>query len=212
MFLDRWDAGEKLARALGAYRNKGALVLAIPRGGVIIGYQIAKHLNADFSLIVARKLPFPDNPEAGWGAIAEDGSTFIFEDAQTWLPEASRKRIIQEQKQETQRRVAVLRKGKPLPEIAGRIVILTDDGIAMGSTMRAAVLNCRNQKAAKVIVATPVSGPDVASEIGEMVDELVILEKPAFFHAVAQVYRHWHDVTDQEVLETLDRWQREQPA
>jgi predicted phosphoribosyltransferase len=210
MFTDRWEAGEKLGRALEAYRNKGVLVLAIPRGGVVVGYQVAKYLNAFFSMIVARKLPFPDDPEAGWGAIAEDGSTFIFDEAKMWLPEATRKRIIREQKQETERRVAVLRRGKPLPKIAGRTVIVVDDGIAMGSTMRAAIMTCKTQKAARIVVATPVSGSDVAREFKELADELIVLETPEFFHAVAQVYRRWRDLTDQEVIGVLDRWEREQ--
>jgi predicted phosphoribosyltransferase len=212
MFNDRWDAGEKLARALENYRNKAALVLAIPRGGVIVGYPIAKRLNADFSLIVARKLPFPDNPESGWGAIAEDGSLFVFDDAKHWLPESTRKQIIREQERETQRRVTALRGGKPLPEIAARTVVLVDDGIAMGSTMRAAILNCKNQKAAKIIVATPVCGPETAREFQKLVDEFVVLETPEFFHAVAQVYRHWHDVPDHEVIEVLDRWEKERSS
>lgn len=97
MFEDRKDAGEKLARALEKYKDKKVLVLAVPRGGVEVGYQVAQHLNADLSLLISRKLPFPDNPEAGFGAIAEDGSTFIFEDAEAWLSEGVIDRIKKEQ-------------------------------------------------------------------------------------------------------------------
>jgi len=210
MFKDRKDAGERLARALRKYKNRKVLVLAIPRGGVEVGYEVAKYLNADRSILVSRKLPYPDNPEAGFGAIAEDGSTFIFEDAKRWLSEETIDRIMEEQKQEIKRRIEALREGKPLPEIINRVVILVDDGLAMGSTMRASIMLCRNKKAGKIIVAAPVSGRAVAEEIGKIVDEVVILEKPVFFQAVAQVYRNWYDVSDREVIEIMERWQSEQ--
>lgn len=208
MFEGRKDAGQKLARALEKYRAKDALVLAIPKGGAEVGYQVAKYLNSKFSILVARKLPYPDNPEAGFGAVAEDGSTFILRDAERWLSKEIVDQIIEYQKHEIKRRIGMLRKGKPLPEITNRTVILVDDGIAMGSTMRAAIMLCKNRKAGKIIVAAPISGKRVAREIAEMVDEIVILEKPAFFQAVAQVYRNWYDVSDGEVIEIMERWQR----
>lgn len=206
MFEDRKDAGEKLAKALTKYKDKDALILSIPRGGVEVGYQVAKCLNADFSLIVTRKLPFPDNPEAGFGAIAEDGSTFIYENYMYYLSEETIDKIIREQKQEIKRRIDVLRKGRPLPEIRNKTVILIDDGIAMGSTMNASIKLCKNKKAKKIVVAAPVSGREVAEKLGKTVDEIVILEKPRFFQAVAQVYRNWYDVPDLEVIEILEKW------
>jgi putative phosphoribosyl transferase len=105
--------------------------------------------------------------------------------------------------------VSVLRDGKPLPDIEGKDVILVDDGIAMGSTMTVSIMLCRNKNANKVIVGAPVSGESVALEIGPMVDELIVLEKPHDFHAVAQVYRNWYDVPDAEVLAILDKWSNE---
>ena len=214
MFEHRKDAGEKLAKALEKYlprrqagKNKKALVLAIPRGGVEVGYQAAKYLNADFSLLISRKLPFPDNPESGFGAVAEDGSTFILKDASVWLSEKEINRIKKEQIQEIKRRIKALRKGRPLPKISGRIVILIDDGLAMGSTMRAAIALCKKKKAKKIIVAVPVSGKDVAQEIGKIADEIIVLEKPDFFQAVAQVYKNWYDVSDEEVIEIMKKWQ-----
>jgi putative phosphoribosyl transferase len=203
MFKNRKDAGEKLAKALEKYRAENPLILAIPRGGVEVGLQVAKKLNADFSLIIARKLPFPDNPEAGFGAIAEDGSTFIFENAYNWLSEESIEKIKKEQIDEIRRRINALREGETLPEIKGRNVILIDDGIAMGSTMRAAIELCKNRKARKIVVAAPVAGREVAEEIGRRVDELVVLEIPAYFRAVAQAYENWYDVSDEEVLDLL---------
>lgn len=207
MFEDRKNAGKKLAKALERYKDKKVLVLAIPRGGVEVGYQVSKHLNADFSLLISRKLPFPDNPEAGFGAIAEDGSTFIFKDAASWLSEEAIDRIKKEQIEEIKRRVGILRQGRPLPEISDRTVILIDDGLAMGSTMRASIMLCKKKNAKKIIVAVPVSGRKVAYEIGQMADEVVILEKPLFFQAVAQVYRNWYDVSDDEVIKIIKKWE-----
>jgi len=209
MFEDRKDAGKKLAAALAEYEGQDVLVLAIPRGGVEVGYEVARGLDADFSLVVSRKLPLPDNPEAGFGAIAEDGSTFIHEDAARWIPEQTVRRIIEEQKRELARRVLVLRGGKDLPRIEGRTAVLVDDGIAMGSTMRALIKLCRNNKAGKIVVATPVAGERVARQIVPLVDELIILEMPSYFRAVAQVYRNWYDVSDQEVLQIMRRWREE---
>jgi predicted phosphoribosyltransferase len=203
MFKNRKDAGEKLARALKKYEAENPLILAIPRGGVEVGLQVARELNADFSLIIARKLPFPDNPEAGFGAIAENGSTFIFEDAYYWLAGENIERIKQQQIAEIERRVKALRGGNPLPDMKGRTVILIDDGIAMGSTMRAAIELCKNREARKIVVAVPVAGREVAEEIERKVDEMVVLEIPAYFRAVAQAYERWYDVSDEEVLDLL---------
>jgi len=212
MFEDRVDAGKKLARALMKYVDKKVLVLAIPRGGVEVGYQVAKYLNADFSVLVSRKLPYPDNPEAGFGAIAEDGSMVIFENAEMWVSREEIDEIIERQKDEIKKRIEIIRKGRPLPEIANKTVILVDDGIAMGSTMRAAIMLCKNKKAKKIVVAVPVSGGDVAKEVAKMVDELIVLEKPEFFRAVAQVYRNWHDCSYQEVVGIMEKWQNEKAA
>lgn len=203
MFKSRKDAGEKLALALEKYRTENPVILAIPRGGVEVGLQVSKKLGADFSLVISRKLPFPDNPEAGFGAIAENGSTFILENADSWLARETIEQIKQEQIVEIERRINVLRGGKTLPDIAGRTVILIDDGIAMGSTMRAAIELCRNRKAGKVVVAVPVAGKEVADAIAKEADELVVLEIPVDFRAVAQAYENWYDVSDEEVLDLL---------
>jgi putative phosphoribosyl transferase len=203
MFKNRKDAGEKLAKALEKYRTEKPVVLAIPRGGVEVGLQVSKKLGADFSLIIARKLPFPDNPEAGFGAIAENGSTFIFQNAGYWLAGETIEQIKQEQIAEIERRVNALRGGKPLPDIAGRTVILVDDGIAMGSTMRAAIKLCRKKEAGKVVVAVPVGGREVSDSLATEADEMIVLEIPTYFSAVAQAYENWYDVSDEEVLDLL---------
>jgi predicted phosphoribosyltransferase len=213
MFKDRQDAGRKLARALEAYQDQDVVVLAIPRGGVEVGYQVAKHLDADFSLLIARKLPYPDQPEAGFGAVAEDGSTVVLRDAARWVSDETIETIVEEQRQEIERRVAVLRQGEPLPELEDRTVILVDDGIAMGSTMHAAITCCRRYNAGTIVVAVPVAGREVAEEIGgaqdALADQVVVLEQPRFFRAVAQVYERWYDVPDSEVTAVMERWRRD---
>jgi len=208
MFENRNDASEKLSRALQKYKDEDVLVLAIPKGGVEVGYQVAKYLNSDFSIIISRKLPYPDNPEAGFGAIAEDGSTFTLDYAARGLSPDTIARIIKEQNQEIKRRIKTLRDGKPLPEIAGRTIILVDDGIAMGSTMQAAISLCKNKKAKRIVVASPVAGRSTTAELAEIVDEVVILQKPAFFQAVAQVYANWYDVSDEEVIQIMEKWEQ----
>ncbi len=207
MFENRRDAGRKLARALEEYRGRNALVLAIPRGGVEVAYEVASYLDADFSVLVARKLPYPYEPEAGFGAIAEDGSTYI-SDAADYIPPEVVRSIIEEQKQEIERRISVLRRGRSLPEIRGRTVILVDDGLAMGSTMRTAIMLCRKRGAGRVIVAVPVAGEEVAAVMRGLADDVVVLEIPPFFQAVAQVYRNWYDVTDSEAVGIIERWER----
>ena len=207
MFKDRADAGRKLGRALNAYKNKDVLVLGIPRGGVETAYYVADYLNAEFSVIVSRKLPFPDNPEAGFGAITEDGTCFIFPHYKNYLPEQIVKRIIEEQKIELDRRIKVFRGTQPLPSMKSRTVIIVDDGIAMGSTMRASVMLCRNKSAEKIVVAAPVAASEAVEEFKNIADDIVVLETPEFFQAVAQVYLNWYDLSDKEVLSVLRRWQ-----
>ena len=205
MFKDRTDAGEKLAQALENYRDENVLVLAIPRGGVEIGYRVAAHLNAELSLLISRKLPYPYNPEAGFGAVAEDGSTFINEYAARGLSEELIESIKDEQIREIKRRIEVLRNGEPLPDMKDRTVILTDDGLAMGSTMNAAIKLCKNRGAGKTVVAVPVAGREVVNRIGNLVDDIIVLDMPPFFQAVAQVYENWYDVSDNEVLKIMSK-------
>jgi putative phosphoribosyl transferase len=162
-------------------------------------------------MVITRKLPFPYNPEAGFGAIAEDGSNVIMRGASHNLSKAMIETIIRNQQEEIDRRIKVLRGGRPLPNIADRTVILVDDGIAMGSTMRASIKLCVNQGAEQIIVAAPVASPEMAHalEQKESVSDVVILLKPRFFRAVAQVYENWYDVPDHEVLAAVNQWQKE---
>jgi len=205
-FKDRKDAGRHLAQALLPYRHENPLVLAIPRGGTEVGFEVAKTLDADFDLLIARKLPFPDNPESGFGAIAEDGSVYIIPYYADLLDSDLVARIVAYQKSEIERRIRTLRGGRPITPVTGRTVILVDDGIAMGSTMHAAIAFCQHQGAAKIVVAAPVGSPRVKEELEEIVDDVVILSTPPWFRAVAEAYENWYDVSDEEVLEIMARW------
>lgn len=205
MFRDRRDAGRKLTSVLVKYKNKNVLVLAIPRGGVEVGLEVARYLRADFDILVSRKLPIPYNPEAGFGAVAEDGSVYINKDSSLWISEDEMEIIKKEQIEEIKRRISILRRGRPLKSIQGREVILIDDGLAMGSTMRVSIKLCRNQNAKKIIVVAPVSGIDTFNEMKKIADEIYVLEIPYNFMAVAQVYLNWHDATDEEVIELMEK-------
>jgi putative phosphoribosyl transferase len=209
MFRDRKYAGRRLGEALRGYGGARPLVLGIARGGVEVAYYAASILRCEMSILVSRKLPFPDNPEAGFGAVAEDGSTYLNEYAAGALSAETVERVISEQRAEISRRIEVLRRGQPLPEIGGRAVILVDDGIAMGSTMRAGILLCRNRKAKEIIVASPVASPSTAAAFERIADGVVILEKPRLFQAVAQVYVNWYDVSDEEVIRIMESWEEE---
>ena len=205
MFKDRKDAGQKLAVALQIYKEEDPLVFAIPRGGVELGYEVSKVLDADFSLLICRKLPFPFNTESGFGAMAEDGSLFINELAAASVSHKEIEQIIIQQSLEIKRRIQTLREGRPLPSIKGRSVILVDDGIAMGSTMHVAVELCRKEGAKRIIVAVPVASRQAIEKFSQIADEVVVLESPVNFYAVAQVYENWYDVSDEEVLSFFKR-------
>jgi putative phosphoribosyl transferase len=210
MFKDRKDAALQLAKALEKYRNKNAVVLGIPRGGAATGYYVATHLNATFSLLVSRKLGHPDNPEYAFGAIAEDGSVYLSPYARQEVTDKTIQEAMEAQKLEIVRRIKVLRKGKPLPELKDRTVILVDDGIATGATIFAAIEMCKKMKAGKIVVAAPVSGDEMEDELAKKVDDVVILEMPFGFHAVSQVYESFYNLTDEQALGFMNRWEKEQ--
>ena len=212
IYRDRKDAGRHLAAALMHYKEEHPVVLAIPRGGAELGFEVAKALDADFDLLISRKLPFPDNPESGFGAIAEDGSLYIIEEAAWYLSQTMVEKIIQQQQREIVRRIEKLRGGRELIPIEGRTVILVDDGIAMGSTMRASIAYCKHHNARKIIVAAPVTSSRVKQQLEQIVDDVVILQTPPDFHAVASVYANWYDVSDEEVLEIMKAWENYKKA
>ncbi len=212
MFEDRKDAGERLGRALEIYRNMNVLVLGIPRGGVETAYYVAKHLNAELSVVITRKLGYPTNPEAAFGAVAEDGSVYISETARFDVSKEEMNEALRQQREEIKRRIKKLRRGKPIPEIKDRIVIIVDDGIATGATLIATIDLCKKRMPAKIIAAAPIADEHMKAILQEMVDEVVILETPAFYSAVSQGYENFNNLTDDEALSFIETWEKEHPA
>lgn len=209
MFKNRQDAAEKLALSLEKYRNTDALVVGIPRGGVETAYYVAKYLNADMTVVVTRKLGYPFNPEAAFGAVAEDGSVYMSPIAVHNLTQEEIDKILEKQKKEIRRRVNKLRKGEPLPDMNGRTVIITDDGIATGATLFATIMLCKKMNPSKIIVAAPIAGERMEKTLLEQVDEVVILEKPYFYSAVSQGYETFDNLTDEEALSFINKWIQE---
>ena len=209
MFRNKKEAGEKLAEKLKKYREKdNTLILSIPCGGGPVANEVAKDLGLPMDLLVVRKLPMPENPEAGLGAISETGEIIWQSQADFYSSEIIEK-ILSEQTKEIKRRIKVLRQGRSLPEIKGRVVILVDDGLAMGSTMEAAVLTLKKLEAKKIIVAVPVGSIEAIKRIKDLADQVICLETPYPFYAVAQGYYYWHNVTDDEVIEIIQKFKRE---
>jgi predicted phosphoribosyltransferase len=208
IFKDRRDAGVELGRILESkFKDREVLVLGIPRGGVVVAHEVSKILNGELSVVITKKLPHPLQEELAIGAAAEDGSFYL-----TSLGENMDRKVVQSiltaQEKEIQSRIRRFRKGKPLPEMKNRIVILTDDGIATGSTIVPAIQLCKKRNAAMVIVAAPVSGEQYVREIDELADAVIIAEQPDMFYAVGQVYKDFHHLSDEEVIELLDDFQR----
>ena len=205
MFRDRKDAGIQLAKALEKYKNlQDVLVLAIPRGGVEVGAQIAKYLGSDFDLIMCRKLQYPWTTESGYGALCEDGTLYINENALDGVTQEDILAEIAKQQEEIAHRIKLLRHNRPLKDIHNKIVILVDDGIAMGSTMRAAIAMIQKQYPKKIVVAVPTASPQAVEEFSRLVDEVIALYTPYPFYAVADAYENWYDVSDEEVLHILN--------
>ncbi|MFA7080620.1 MAG: phosphoribosyltransferase [Candidatus Bathyarchaeia archaeon] len=204
-FSDRKDAGKQLASALTDFSFKEGMVLAIPRGGVVVGYEIASALNFKLDVIVPRKIGTPDNPELAIGAVTEDG-TMILDDSLIMYLGVSNDYIYQEserQKQEIRRRQNFYRQGVSEPEIKDKNVIVVDDGIATGYTMKAALASVRNRGAATLTVAIPVGPPSTIKELKHQADNIVCLYTPEYFQAIGQFYSDFSQTTDEEVIELL---------
>lgn len=203
MFKDRKDAGIKLARKLEKYKDPNTLVLAIPRGGVEVGYEVSKFLNCKFDLLIVRKLGLANNPEAGFGAIAEDKTTYLIPNIERRLSKEKINKVIEQEYEELKRRLKEYRSNKKLESLKNKTIIIVDDGIAMGVTIKAAILFCRKQQPLNLIVAVPVSSEETQQEIKPLVDELIILEIPLFFRSVSQFYGKFEPVEDEDVKRFL---------
>jgi predicted phosphoribosyltransferase len=202
-FADRKDASERLANILVDLKDKNALLLGIPRGGVEIAYYLSLPLHLDWTVVISKKLPYPGREEYGIGAVSEEGFSFVNKDRVT-LSDDIIKGIIEERKKEVERRVQLYRSGQPLPDMNGKIVVIVDDGIATGATIIPVIRMCRKKMAGKIIVAAPVSGKDYDKELKEA-DEIRVLFQPDNYSGVGQAYRNFEQLSDEKVLEFIKR-------
>lgn len=208
LFRDRTEAGRVLATRLAPYADQpDVLVLALPRGGVPVAYEVARALNAPLDVFLVRKLGLPGQEELAIGAIATGGVRVLNEQVVEALgiPEEVIMEVAAREQQELERRERAYRDDRPAPEIRGRTVILVDDGLATGSTMRAAVAALRQQGPARLVVAVPVGAPETCELLAQEADEAVCARTPDPFYAVGVWYGDFSQTTDEEVHELLDR-------
>ena len=206
-FRDRVVAGQLLAKELADWRGKRAVVLGIPRGGLVVARELAHGIEAELDIVLSRKLRTLGHEELAMGAIAEDGKVFLNEDVVSEMgisPNGSylrRERDIQ--MQEIARRAELIRQVRPRVPLGGRIAIVTDDGVATGATMQAALWAARQENPSQLVVALPVGPGDTVSRLAEDADELICLRVPPYFAAVGQFYMRFGQVEDDEVLAIL---------
>jgi len=213
IFNDRYDAGRQLAERLAEYKGKSALVLAIPNGGVPVGLEVARELDADLDVVIVRKLPLPLNPEAGFGAVADDSTIMLNEELvrKAGLTPEQINGLVDKVRGDIRQRSMLYRKDKPLSLARDRVVIITDDGLASGFTMKAAVESVRHRRPREIIVAVPVASIAAMEQVKPVADKIVTVaigKKPKF--AVVTFYKHWHDLHDKEVVRCLEEWQARQ--
>ncbi|WP_051929122.1 phosphoribosyltransferase [Thermopetrobacter sp. TC1] len=214
VFDDRNDAGLVTAALILRHFDeetlKNAAVVAIPAGGVPVGLMLARRLNVPFDLIFIRKLHFPDNPEAGFGAVTEHGALMINEALAARLSRQTLERVIALEREALAERIQTLRRHVPPLSLTGRTAIIADDGLASGFTMLAAIEEARRRGAERVIVAVPTASEQAARRVAAAADAVVVpnLRGGPWF-AVAEAYRHWRDLTLDEVAAMLDAWQQE---
>ncbi|MBI1783584.1 phosphoribosyltransferase [Candidatus Sumerlaeota bacterium] len=209
MFRDRTEAGKMLARALAKYREEKPVVLGLPRGGVVVAYQVAELLNAPLDIIVARKLGAPDQPELAIGAVVDgDQPVTVLNPeiiASYGITRAYLNEAIQEQLTEIGRRQRVYRNGHdPIP-LQDCTLILVDDGIATGASIRAAIRGLRRKKIRRLVLAVPVAPPETVEALRPEVDDLVCLDTPRNFMAVGAHYEEFDQTSDKEVIDLLER-------
>jgi putative phosphoribosyl transferase len=211
IFKDRADAGKRLAQALLSYKGQNIVVYALPRGGVVLGAEIASQLEAPLDLIVVRKIGHPFSPEYAIAAIAEDGHIAMNRSEvesidRDWFDERS-----QVERQEAQRRRQLYTRGRAAISATDRIAIIVDDGLATGLTMFAAIQEARHAHPQKVVVAVPVAAPGIVEQLKEMVDDVVALVVTPALGAIGSFYLSFDQVTDDEVIELMKRAPTAQP-
>jgi putative phosphoribosyl transferase len=215
IYRDRTEAGRRLARQLTDYADRpDVLVLALPRGGVPVAFEVARALRAPLDIFLVRKLGVPGHEELAMGAIASGGVRVLNEETLSYLriPEEVIDAVAADELRELERRERAYRGDAPAPDVQGKTVILVDDGLATGSTMRAAAAALRQQQPARIVVAVPVSAVQTCDEYRMGVDEIVCAVTPEPFHAVGLWYKDFSQTTDEEVRALLARAKRTQTA
>ena len=207
MFKNREEAGELLAQELIQFRkDPSAILLALPRGGVAVAYQLSLALHLPLDVLITRKIGAPGNPEYALGAVSETGAVYWNQEALAGLSLTERQlsAAVQAQQKEVTRRVALYRQGPPFPDLNDRTVILVDDGLATGATFFASVATARQGNPRRVIGAIPVGPRSTVEEARKLVDQLIVLRVPDPFYAVGNFYRDFEQVEDREVLQYLN--------
>jgi putative phosphoribosyl transferase len=215
LYQDRSEAGRLLATKLTAYAHRrDVLVLALPRGGVPVAYEVAKALHAPLDVFVVRKLGVPGHEELAMGAIATGDVCVLNEQVVQMLHISGSviDAVATEERKELERREHLYRDNRPPPDVHDRIVILVDDGLATGATMRAAVAALRQQHPARIVVAVPVAAPSTCEELGAEVDEIICAQTPTPFFGVGYWYVDFSQTTDKEVYDLLARSEQERPV
>lgn len=205
-YKDRRDAGMVLAQALQHYaKDNTAIVLALPRGGVPVAYEVAKALHLPLDIFIARKLGFPGHEEFAMGAIASGNTLFLNRALieQARIPEDIINSVIEKEKQELARREKTYRNNRPFPDLTGKTVLLIDDGIATGFSLRAAIAGLKMLQPKRVVIAVPVAAADTLAELRGLVDEIVCPLQPANLQAVGLWYQNFSQTSDEEVMELL---------
>ncbi|MGC1687322.1 MAG: phosphoribosyltransferase [Candidatus Acidiferrales bacterium] len=207
IFRDRKCAGQKLAAQLARFReNASFVVLGLPRGGVPVAAEVAQELGAPLDVFVVRKLGVPQHEELAFGAIASGGVRVVDTEIvdELAIPNAAINGVLEREMKELQRRELAYRRGMPAVDVKDRIVILVDDGIATGASMRAAVEALRKLGPARIVVAVPVASPHAVRQLSKVADEVVCLSAPEDFSAVGQWYADFQSTTDEEVTAALE--------
>ena len=207
LLRNREEAGRILADELSQYRNDPtALILALPRGGVAVGYQLSLALHVPLDVFITRKIGAPGNPEYAIGAVAETGARYLNQEAVSsfGLSRHELDRLIQVQEKEIARRKDLYRQGRPLPQLTGRTVLLVDDGIATGSTFLASALAIRSLQPRRLVGVIPVGPPSTIRQVRSHMDELVILMTPEPFYAVGNFFTDFTQVEDRDVIQYLN--------
>lgn len=208
IFKNRVEAGQKLAETLKKFKDaQGTLILALPRGGVVVGFEVVKTLSLPMDIIVPRKIGAPGNPEFAIGAITEQG-VGIFDEMVIGTYEITESYLqneIKKEKAEAERRLKLYRGTRPPLDLKNKTVIIVDDGLATGLTMQAAIKTAKKLGAEKIIVAIPVTSPEAAELVKKEVDEIIYLKAPAFFGAVGSFYEEFGQTADDEVIDLLKK-------